>query len=294
MSKADEVRSNALKLVGNNYTWGDEPFGYVVGSPATSDPDDTDCSGTVYGVFRLSGIRWKDGSAWPRLTANGYRQHTVDVPNATPRVGDVGFQYRSDGTAYHIILCIGPNESVEARNSQVGVVRYRLDDPVNGTTARHIDWRRFAWVNLGEAENEDKAPELRQGASGEVVKQAQQLLNGHLGETLKGTGTFGPKTLAAVQLFQRVKGLAPDGIIGEITWGALRVTPVWPVLRRGSQGGHVFLLAARLNLHGANLQGTGTFGPKTEAAVRVFQTKKGLEVDGVVGTQTWAALRTAP
>lgn len=34
----------------------------------------------------------------------------------------------------------------------------------------------------------------------------------------------------------------------------------------------------------------GWFGPNTEAAVTAFQTAKGLQVDGVVGNQTWAAL----
>jgi peptidoglycan hydrolase-like protein with peptidoglycan-binding domain len=35
----------------------------------------------------------------------------------------------------------------------------------------------------------------------------------------------------------------------------------------------------------------GNFGSKTERAVRDFQKKKNLQVDGTVGNQTWAALR---
>jgi len=36
----------------------------------------------------------------------------------------------------------------------------------------------------------------------------------------------------------------------------------------------------------------GQFGTDTEAGVKAFQTAKGLEVDGQVGPQTWAALRS--
>ncbi len=34
----------------------------------------------------------------------------------------------------------------------------------------------------------------------------------------------------------------------------------------------------------------GAFGPKTEAAVKAFQKGAGLDVDGIVGPQTWDAL----
>jgi peptidoglycan hydrolase-like protein with peptidoglycan-binding domain len=41
---------------------------------------------------------------------------------------------------------------------------------------------------------------------------------------------------------------------------------------------------------GPQLRVDGHFGGKTEAAVIELQTRKKLEVDGVVGAQTWAAL----
>src|SRR5262249_32241213 len=38
----------------------------------------------------------------------------------------------------------------------------------------------------------------------------------------------------------------------------------------------------------------GSFGAKTEAAVRAFQRTKGLVPDGIVGPKTWAMLDTVP
>jgi hypothetical protein len=58
---------------------------------------------------------------------------------------------------------------------------------------------------------------LRRGATGEVVKQVQA----KVGVVPDGAGTFGPKTEAAVRVFQRQQGLVPDGIVGPKTWAAL-------------------------------------------------------------------------
>jgi peptidoglycan hydrolase-like protein with peptidoglycan-binding domain len=59
------------------------------------------------------------------------------------------------------------------------------------------------------------------------------------------------------------------------------------VLSAGSEGRQVQLLQQALG----GIQVDGVFGPETEAAVRSFQSSRGLTVDGVVGAQTGAALR---
>lgn len=65
------------------------------------------------------------------------------------------------------------------------------------------------------------------------------------------------------------------------------------VLRKGSKGGEVKTIQMLLNeigfrdQNGAHLQNDGIFGAKTEYAVKNYQRKRGLTVDGVVGFETW-------
>src|SRR5258705_11787357 len=64
------------------------------------------------------------------------------------------------------------------------------------------------------------------------------------------------------------------------------------ILRQGSVGDLVTQLQNRLVSLGFDA-GTadGNFGPKTAAAVSAFQASKGLQVDGIAGPQTLAALQ---
>jgi peptidoglycan hydrolase-like protein with peptidoglycan-binding domain len=72
--------------------------------------------------------------------------------------------------------------------------------------------------------------------------------------------------------------------------GSVRTITGRPPLQRGDSGPQVERLQTLLNLHGATLSGTGFFGPQTEAAVRTFQAKNGLDVDGIAGGETVTAL----
>lgn len=65
-------------------------------------------------------------------------------------------------------------------------------------------------------------------------------------------------------------------------------------IRKGSTGQLVRDLQTRLRtrypLYAKNVATDGQFGPKTDAAVREFQRRSRLAVDGIVGPRTWAAL----
>ena len=61
----------------------------------------------------------------------------------------------------------------------------------------------------------------------------------------------------------------------------------------GSKGSDVTELQRLLNNNGYNLSVDGDFGANTQAAVKDYQQKNGLAVDGIVGTNTWGALTAA-
>lgn len=63
------------------------------------------------------------------------------------------------------------------------------------------------------------------------------------------------------------------------------------VLKKNAKGDSVRALQGILNAHGFDCgEVDGSFGGKTDKAVRAFQKAKGLEVDGSVGAATWTAL----
>ena len=64
-----------------------------------------------------------------------------------------------------------------------------------------------------------------------------------------------------------------------------------PVLKKGAKGESVRMLQILLNGLGCDCgEPDGSFGSKTETAVKKFQKEKGLTVDGSVGAKTWNAL----
>lgn len=66
-----------------------------------------------------------------------------------------------------------------------------------------------------------------------------------------------------------------------------------PTLQRGSSGVAVAALQRALTSLGHPLKDDGDFGPRTEAAVRAFEARRGLTVDGIVDGATRAAIASA-
>ncbi len=154
---------------------------------------------------------------------------------------------------------------------------------------------------------------LRRGDSGEDVRALQDALN-RAGARLNVDGNYGSGTVAAVQDFQRRRGLTADGSAGPRTLEALGLSggsgggsyagqpPASPpassgsayridrTLRRGDRGEDVRTLQDALNRNGARVEVDSNYGSGTVAAVEDFQRRRGLGADGSAGPQTLRAL----
>ena len=166
-------------------------------------------------------------------------------------------------------------------------------------------------LNDGDKVNVDLSgvaePTLRKGNKGNEVKKLQNNLNQVINANLDVDGSFGPKVEAAVKQFQSKYGLESDGIYGaksaaKMTDAVKGNAPVVtaPVkiatytLKKGNKGSNVKTLQENLNMLpiNANLDVDGSFGPKVEAAVKQFQSKYGLEADGIYGKNSYNKMKS--
>ncbi len=140
---------------------------------------------------------------------------------------------------------------------------------------------------------------LREGDRGEGVADVQDRLLGlGFGPLSDPPGEFGLGTRAALEAFQRRRGLRVDGVCGAQTWGTL--------VEAGHRLGNRFLYRRTPMLRGddvAELQQRlcalgfdtgrvdGIFGDATAKALREFQENSALPVDGILGAGTLRELR---
>lgn len=96
------------------------------------------------------------------------------------------------------------------------------------------------------------------------------------GNTLAIDDIYGPATEYAVKRLQSFHGLVVDGIYGPLSDGALMK--------------EIRVVQNALIKVGYNIQADGAVGQQTDLAIRDFQAKHGLVVDGIVGKATLSAL----
>lgn len=124
------------------------------------------------------------------------------------------------------------------------------------------------------------------GAGAPSILAVQKWLNANRGAGLAEDGQDGPKTQAAVAAYQGVLGVTQDGVWGPATEAAHQA--YWSQ-GYAAYGGAPWIKAIqnKLNRLGYGpLDEDGQDGPNTQAAVRKFQSDKGLQVDGIAGPIT--------
>ena len=154
--------------------------------------------------------------------------------------------------------------------------------------------------------------ELKKGDKGDAVKKLQKRLK-ELGYYKSwADGDYGNETYEAVKAFQKKNGLYVDGVAGSQTLKKLNSSNVVSAngtvagsqdkeedatddgtLKKGSQGAAVKLLQKRLKELGYYKSWVdGDYGNETVTAVKNFQRKNGLSVDGVAGSTTLKKLNS--
>ena len=161
---------------------------------------------------------------------------------------------------------------------------------------------------------------LRRGNKGMEVRLVQFWLrlaadNYTSLRTVTVDGNYGTATVSAVQAFQTLFALSSDGVVGRATWNKLKevglavanqivaqnVAPgqFTVTTREGSSGTAVRAVQyylRRLAAYYSDIPSVtvdGKFGAATTRAVKAWQERAGLTVDGVVGSLTWQSLYDA-
>ncbi|GAF67160.1 N-acetylmuramoyl-L-alanine amidase [Bacillus sp. TS-2] len=108
----------------------------------------------------------------------------------------------------------------------------------------------------------------------------------------KVDGVFGKETEEKVKVYQKKHGLTVDGIVGPKTWSKMDQLAKKTVYKRPLSLKSPYMDGEDIKMVQAYLGVImdGLYGPNTERAVRHYQAKHNLMVDGIVGPKTWTQL----
>jgi predicted chitinase/peptidoglycan hydrolase-like protein with peptidoglycan-binding domain len=134
-------------------------------------------------------------------------------------------------------------------------------------------------INLGNPQ----APRRPNGMEDRVIWYAKVRPLIDRVEFSAAAGTLAPQTIAVLPL-------PAEKVVIEPSMAALIADRF---LRFGDRGSDVRAVQRALARLGYGLSGTGNYGANTQAAVADFQARRGLEVDGAVGSETAKAIDAA-
>ena len=178
-----------------------------------------DCSGLFVWAFKEHGGKIHHGSntIWEKYTVPETR--IALAGEVKIRYGAAVFQ-NNGGRRTHIGWYRGGGMVEEEQGTRTGCVLSPLttwDEAAELTGADYTN-EVYETFNILPLET------LKKGDRGELVRYLQtQLIAAGYDVGGKGAdGAFGSDTLSAVRAFQSDKGLIPDGVVGKLTWAAIK------------------------------------------------------------------------
>ena len=209
----------------------------------------------------------------------------------------------------HVMICTGINSAGTPLLTGHNNDRYNL--PVSG--GYYATVRLDLLESMGESSGQSTSGlsrNLYYGAQGDDVRKVQEYLEylGYDCGSCGADGIIGNDTVSAIRAFQQDSQLEVDGIVGPLTFKALLAkvdamkskqagnnnsSGLTRMLSYGAEGEDVRRIQQMLMDKGyylGNGGADGLFYSDTQAAVRKYQQDHGLEVDGIVGPETFASL----
>ena len=189
-----------------------------------------------------------------------------------------------------------PTEQIKAGQELVAYLKNKYNIT---TVQKHRDvcatscpGDKFPFDEIANFETSNEIiPQPQENENKGNVARIQSTLNERYGLNIAVDNIYGNETKKAL-----VKGLqtelnkqfgsrlAVDGIFGANTYNACIN------VRKGAEGNITYLIQAMLVCHLFDINVDGIFGPATENAVKDFQSRNGLSVDGIVGKNTFNKL----
>lgn len=269
-----------------------------------------ECAGGDAAAYKRAAKALGGMSAYTPSSANMYKKlgsgHWIE-PNGTPLPGDQIFFKNSSGICHTgLVLRVTSSTvyTIEGNTSSAsGVI-------ANGGCTRQKSYSR-SYANIAgygrplwEDGSSTNVPAntgtviLRRGDSGAEVKKMQELLltRGYSLGSYGADGDFGSSTYEALKQFQKYHNLTVDGEYGPASRAILEQPFNRGYLQNGDSGEEVrtmqlLLLKAGYSVGAAGAD--GDFGSGTEAAVKKFQTKAGLNATGKYDSTTKTKLEAA-
>lgn len=225
----------------------------------------------------LEGLPLLDENPIPEYLRNGV-EHPI-VASLQQRLMDLGFMDNDEPTQYFGNMTEQAVKTFQRQNAlaQDGIVGSETLNAIMTPSAKYYA--------------------VSKGVEGEDIKRIQNRLYelGYLATADLVTGNFGDTTEAAVIKLQEVNGLNDDGKVGRQTINLLYSEDIKPnFLSYGEKSDVVLACQQRLkDLGYMTTTPDGAYGDDTAAAVRQFQSRNDLVVDGYLGPSTRIALNSS-